>query len=127
LQWHAGVQVDATAHVAVNGGIGDPATDAFALDVTAGHAQLLRPNGRPPVALFPNPDVDGLVALAAAAVPAEALRVLLEALRTVDTGVGAALDDLSDALGMLKAADANGVRAIAAPLGLFEDPVGWFR
>ncbi len=128
LHWSAGAQVDAAGHVAVSAGLGNPATDAFALSIESGpmRAQLLRPGGGPPVALYPTPDVDGLVALAAAAVPAEALRVLLEALRTIDTGVGVALDAVADALGLLKAPDAHNVRAYAAPVGLFENPVAWF-
>ena len=129
LHWNVGVDLDATGHAALSAGIGDPASDAFALEVLSGpvRAQLLRPAGAPPVALFPTPDVDGLTRLAAAAVPAEAIRIVLEALRTLDTGLGTALEDLTDALGMLKPPDGHGHRAIAAPLVLFENPVAWFK
>jgi large repetitive protein len=59
-------------------------------------------------------------------VPAEAVRVVLEGLRTIDTGLGTALDDLASALGMLAPADSTGHRAVLAPLRLFDDPAGWF-
>ncbi|HEX5145280.1 MAG TPA: DUF6603 domain-containing protein [Mycobacterium sp.] len=129
LHWNAGVSFDATGHPTLSAGLGDPVTDAFALEVLSGpaRAQLLRPGGATPIALFPAPDVDGLTKLAAAAVPAEAVRLLLEALRGISTGLGAALDALTDALGLLKPPDAQGQRAIACAVGLFEDPAAWFR
>jgi large repetitive protein len=129
LHWNAGVSFDAAGHPTLSAGIGDPKTDAFALEVQSGpaRAQLLRPGGGNPVALFPTPDIDGLAKLAAAAVPAEAVRLILEALRGISTGLGAALDALTDALGMLKPPDAQNHRAIACAVGLFEDPAAWFK
>jgi hypothetical protein len=128
LSWHAGAAFDAAGHPTVEAGLGDPAGDALALTVASGplRAQLLQ-RGGPPVALWPTPDVDGLAGVAAAAVPAEALRVLLEGLRSIDNQLGTALDDLASALGMLRAPDARGFRAIAAPMQLFSDPAGWLR
>ena len=64
---------------------------------------------------------------AAAALPAEALRLLLEGLRSIDSQVGTALEDLASALGMLRAPDDRGFRAIVAPVALFSDPAGWLR
>jgi hypothetical protein len=63
-----------------------------------------------------------------AALPAEALRVLLVAARRIDDPLlRDALDALTSALGLLKPPDAQGVRAIAAPVRLLEDPAAWFR
>ncbi len=127
ITWSAGVSFDATGHPSLHIGLGDPAHDAFALTATSGplRVQLVR-GGAPDVELWPAPDVDGLGRFAAAAVPAEALRVVLDGLRTIDAGVGTALDDLAAALGMLGAADSAGHRAILAPVRLFDDPGGWF-
>ncbi|HEY7009949.1 MAG TPA: hypothetical protein VH395_13455, partial [Jatrophihabitantaceae bacterium] len=129
LPWQLGASVDASGHVTLSAGLGDPANDPFALSVVSGpvRAQLRRPGGLAPIALFPSPDVDGLVSLATVAIPAEATRVLLEALRGLDTDVGAALDAAADAIGLLRPPDANNVRAYLAPVQLFEDPVGWFK
>jgi hypothetical protein len=128
LSWHAGTAFDAAGDPTFEAGLGDPDSDALALSVQSGplSAQLLR-RGGPPVALWPAPDVDGLAGVAAAAVPAEALRVLLEGLRSIDNQVGSALEDLASALGMLRAPDARGFRAIAAPVALFSDPAAWLR
>ncbi|MDT4972482.1 MAG: large repetitive protein, partial [Pseudonocardiales bacterium] len=128
LHWHAGAQLDAAGHLSFAAGLGDPAADAFALDVQSGplRAQLVRGGGAPPVPLWPTLDLDGLGRLATAAIPAEALRVTLEGLRNIDNQLGTALDDLTSALGMLRPPDANGFRAIAAPVRLFDDPAGWF-
>ena len=108
-------------------GLGDATRDAFAITAQSGplRAELTRP-GAAAVELWPSPDVDGLGRFAAAAVPAEALRVVLEGLRTIQTGLGTTLDDLASALGMLAPADGTGHRAVLAPLRLFEDPAGWF-
>jgi hypothetical protein len=128
LTWHASAAFGAAGAPSFTVGLGDPAHDALALSVQSGpvRAQLLR-SGAAPVALWPTLDVDGLAGAAAAAVPAEALRLLLEGLRSIDNQVGTALDDLADALGMLRAADENGFRAIVAPVQLFSDPAGWLR
>jgi hypothetical protein len=127
ISWSGGVSFDSSGRPAVTAGLGDPATDAFAITAGTGPVtvRLVRP-GAPPVPLWPSPDLDGLGRFAAAAVPAEALRVVLEGLRTVDTGIATALTDLASALGMLAPGDGSGNRAIAAPLRLFDDPGGWF-
>jgi hypothetical protein len=129
LAWRAGVAFDGVGTPTVSLGLGDPAADAFALSVESSplRAELVRPSGVPTVVLWPVPDLDGLARLALTAIPAEAIRVLLEGLRRIDTQLGLALESLADALGMLKAADAHGFRAMASPLGLFEDPGRWFR
>lgn len=130
LSWSAGASFDSAGHPSFTIGLGDPATDPFALAVGSAphpHAELVRPGGRPPIGLFPTLDVDGLAHLALAAIPAEAVRVLLEGLRRIDDQLAQVLDALADALGMLKAADERGKRAIATPIGLFEDPSVWFR
>jgi large repetitive protein len=128
LSWHAGAAFDATGHPTFEAGLGDPDSDALALSVQSGPLSAqLRQRGGPPVALWPTPDVDGLARVAAVAVPAEALRVLLEGLRSIDNQVGSALEDLASALGMLRAPDARGFRPIAAPVALFSDPAAWLR
>ena len=128
VAWHAGTAFDASGHATLEVGLGDPVHDPLALSIQSGpvRAQLLRQGGGP-VSLWPTLDVDGLVGAAAAAVPAEALRLLLEGLRSIDNQVGTALDDLADALGMLRPPDDHGFRAIVAPVQLFTDPAGWLR
>ena len=128
LTWHAGAAFDATGHPTFEAGLGDPAHDPLALSVQSGpvRAELLR-TGAAPVSLWPALDVDGLAGAAAAAIPAEALRLLLEGLRSIDSQVGTALEDLASALGMLRAPDDRGFRAIVAPVQLFSDPAGWLR
>ncbi len=98
---------------------------AVALRANPWTAELRRPHSSP-VALFPAPDLDGLGRVAMSAVPAEALRILLEGLRAIDTAVGTTLDDLLAAIGMLAAPDGAGRRAIVAPIALFDDPAAWF-
>ncbi|MEP7022097.1 MAG: hypothetical protein ABI808_15750, partial [Pseudonocardiales bacterium] len=129
VHWSAGAHVDAAGHLSFSAGLGDPAVDAFALEVLSGplRAQLLRGGGAAPAPLWPTLDLDALGRLAAAAIPAEALRVTLEGLRSIDHQLGTALDDLASALGMLRPPDSHGVRAIAAPVRLFDDPAGWFK
>jgi large repetitive protein len=129
LPWQVGTAVDAAGHVSVSAGLGDQAHDPFALSIQSGpmRAQLVRPGNLAPIAVFPTPDIDGLVGLAAVAVPAEATRVLLEALRDVDTGVATALDTIADVVGPLGPPDSHGVRPYIAPVQLFTDPVGWFK
>ena len=128
LTWHVAAAFDAAGAPSFTVGIGDPAHDPLALSVQSGpvRAELLRP-GAAPVSLWPTLDVDGLGSAAATALPAEALRILLEGLRSIDNQVGTALDDLADALGILKAPDDDGFRAIVAPVALFSDPAGWLR
>jgi hypothetical protein len=128
LTWRAGAAFDAAGAPSFSVGLGDPAHDPLALSVQSGpvRAELLRP-GAGAVSLWPTLDVDGLAGAAAAAVPAEALRLLLEGLRSIDNHVGTALDDLASALGMLRAPDDHGFRAIVAPVQLFSDPAGWLR
>jgi hypothetical protein len=127
IAWSAGVSFDNAGHPSVQAGLGDATRDAFAITAQSGplRAELIRP-GAAAVELWPSPDVDGLGRFAVAAVPAEALRVVLEGLRTIQTGLGTALDDLASALGMLAPADGTGHRAVLAPLRLFDDPAGWF-
>ena len=127
IAWSAGVSFDSAGHPSVQAGLGDATRDAFAITAQSGppRAELIRP-GAAAVELWPSPDVDGLGRFAVAAVPAEALRVVLEGLRTIQTGLGTALDDLASALGMLAPADGTGHRAVLAPLRLFDDPAGWF-
>ncbi len=127
ISWSAGVSFDGTGHPSLHAGLGDVSRDAFAVTAQSGplRVELVR-GGAADVQLWPVPDVDGLGRFAASAVPAEALRVVLEGLRTIDAGLGTALDDLSGALGMLAAADEAGHRAIVAPIRLFDDPGGWF-
>jgi hypothetical protein len=129
LAWHATVAFESSGHPTAAFGLGDPVADAFALSVETSplRAQLLRPSGLPPIAVWPTPDLDGLARLAMTAIPAEATRILLEGLRRVDRRVAAVLEALADAMGMLKAVDAQGFRALATPVGLFEDPARWFR
>jgi hypothetical protein len=127
IAWSAGVSFDSAGHPSMQAGLGDATRDAFAITAQSGplRAELTRP-GAAAVELWPSPDVDGLGRFAAAAVPAEALRVVLEGLRTIQTGLGTTLDDLASALGMLAPADGAGHRAVLAPLRLFDDPAGWF-
>ena len=127
ISWSAGVSFDGTGHPSVHADLGDVSHDAFAVTLQSGplRAALVR-GGAADVQLWPAPDVDGLGRFAAAAVPAEALRVVLDGLRTIEAGLGTALDDLAGALGMLAAADEAGHRAIIAPVRLFDDPGGWF-
>jgi len=108
--------------------LGDPAVDPFALQVESEplRVSLARPSGGTAIALWPTCDTDALARLAVAAVPAEALRLVLEGLRRIDYQLGTALEDLTSALGMLAAPDGDGHRAIKAPVGLFEDPARWF-
>jgi hypothetical protein len=128
ITWSAHVALDAAGAPTFSVGLGDPAHDPLALSVQSGpvRAQLLR-HGGAPVSLWPTLDVDGLVGAATAAIPAEALRLLLEGLRSIDNQVGTALEDLAGALGMLRPPDDRGFRAIAAPVALFSDPAGWLR
>jgi hypothetical protein len=127
ITWSAGVSFDGAGHPSLHAGLGDASHDAFAVTALSGplRVQLVRA-GAADVQLWPAPDVNGLGRFAAAAVPAEALRVVLDGLRTIDAGVGTALDDLAAALGMLSAPDDTGHRAILAPVRLFDDPGGWF-
>jgi hypothetical protein len=106
--------------------LGDLTTDAFGLAVRNGpwRADLTRAHGN--VALFPTLDIGGLGRFVASAVPAEALRLVLEGLRSVDLGVGTILDDLCAALGLLGPPDGSGHRAVRAPVALFDDPGAWF-
>ncbi|RZU11327.1 hypothetical protein EV645_6489 [Kribbella rubisoli] len=129
LACHATVDFDSSGRPTAAFGLGDPVADAFALSIETAplRVQLLRPPGVPPIALLPTLDLDGLAKLAMTAVPAEATRILLEGLRRIDRRVGLVLEALTDALGMLKAADAQGFRAMSSPVGLFEDPARWFR
>jgi hypothetical protein len=131
LYWSAGASLSASGQPTIALGLGNPASDAFALVAEMSPAQPLRVQivraAAAAVPLWPTLDVDGLVGLAAAAVPAEALRLVLEGLRGIDSQLGTALDNLTSALGMLAAPDASGFRAIKAPLRLFDDPVGWFK
>ncbi len=79
------------------------------------------------VSLWPSTDLDGLTGFAAAALPAEAVRLLLEAVRGLDPTVGGVVEALAEALSLLGPPDADGRRAIAPPLALVRDPGGWFR
>lgn len=79
------------------------------------------------VALWPAPDLDGAVRFARAALPAEATRLVLDAVRSLDSTVAAGIDALAGALGALAPADTNGVRRLVAPLALFDEPGAWFR
>ncbi|HTY73503.1 MAG TPA: DUF6603 domain-containing protein [Actinomycetes bacterium] len=126
LHWQADVALSPTAAPSVAVTVGDPAADALALRLGTSGAQLLRA-GASPVPLWPDPDVDGLAQVAVSAVPAEALRVVLEGLRSIDNQLGGALDDLMAALGLLSAPDGDGWRRVRAPYLLFADPVRWMR
>ncbi|MEO6712130.1 MAG: DUF6603 domain-containing protein, partial [Mycobacteriales bacterium] len=129
LPWRIAANFAATGMPTYGLQLGDEKVDAFALSATSGplRVQLLRNSARPAVTLWPTLDVDGLSRLAAAAIPAEALRVVLEGLRHIDNQLGSALDDLCDAIGLLKAADSTGYRPVAAPVLLFESPAEWMR
>ncbi|HMC69541.1 MAG TPA: hypothetical protein VKJ07_10335, partial [Mycobacteriales bacterium] len=78
-------------------------------------------------AVWPLPDANGIAAFALAALPAEAIRLVLTAVRTLDADVAIAIDVLTDAVGMLGPAGTDGLRPVLAPVGLFDDPGGWFR
>jgi hypothetical protein len=127
LTWHAGAAFDADGHPTFEAGLGGAAGDPLALSVQSGPLRAELTVLGAPVSLWPTLDVDGLAGAAAAAVPAEALRLLLEGLRSIDNQVGTALDDLAAALGMLRPPDDRGYRAIVAPVALFSDPAGWLR
>lgn len=78
--------------------------------------------------LWPDPDLDGVVGYAEAALPAEAVRLVLGAVRALDAPVGLAIDSLAAALGVLGPADGGGGRRpILAPVALFDDPGAWLR
>ncbi len=128
FRWDAGLSIGADGQTAFHAGLGDVTRDAFAITLSSGPAplaaMLVRP-GSEPVSLWPHPDVDGLTRFATAAIPAEAVRILIEALRPLEEQVGAVLNDLASSLGMLAPADRDGHRAVIAPVRLFEDPVGW--
>ena len=128
LRWRLAAGFSSAGTPSFDVGLGDRATDAFALTAIGSplQVQLVRSGGAPDVPLWPSFDVAGLGRLAAAAVPAEALRVVLEGLRPIDTQLGTALEGLCSALGMLRPDDGTGFRAVVAPLGLFEDPAAWF-
>jgi hypothetical protein len=127
LRWRATGALSAAGVPTYSIRLGDPATDAFALAIAGAplRAELVRDGGAAAVPIWPTAHLPDLGRLAAAAVPAEALRVVLEGLRTVDTQLGSALDDLCAALGMLRPPDGNGHRAVIAPLRLFEEPAAW--
>ena len=78
-------------------------------------------------ALWPHPNADALVAVLADTLPAEATRLVLDAVRGLDPVVSAAVDALASGLGVLGPATAAGRRRIIAPLALFRDPGGWLR
>lgn len=78
-------------------------------------------------AVWPSPDTDAIAAFALAGIPAEAIRLVLTAVRTLDADVATGIDALTDAIGVLGSANADGIRPILAPIGLFDDPGGWFR
>ncbi len=129
LPWHVSCTFTPGGVPTFAVGLGDVATDAFALTAVSGplRVRLDRGAGGAPVSLWPTVDVEGLGRLAAAAVPAEALRLVIEGLRHIQNDLGTALDDLCAAVGLLRPPDDAGHRAVIAPVRLFEDPAGWLK
>jgi hypothetical protein len=77
---------------------------------------------------LPLDDIDPaqLARLLGRTVPAEVVRLALEALRELDLQVKPVLDAVLDALGLL-GPDAAGVRRVLLPVALLADPGAWLR
>ena len=78
------------------------------------------------MALLPVPDVSAFTGFATTVVPAYLMQGLATALRErADAQGRAAIEAVLDALAMLRAAEADGRRAIQLPLALFDDASAW--
>ena len=132
LPWAVELVGLGTANLSGSATVGDPTFNTAAVRVSVGPFAVALAgtdsSGTPTVTtLWPTTDIGGLGDVVASALPAEATRLLLDAVRGLDGGVAAAIDALSGALGILGPPDAGGRRRTVAPLALFRDPVGWFR
>ena len=121
-----------TANPSGSATVGDPGFNTGALRLSVGPLAVVligtdSSDSPTTTALWPTTDIGGLGGFVAAALPAEATRLLLDAIRGLDGGVAAAIDALSGALGILGPPDGLGRRRTIAPVALFRDPVGWFR
>jgi large repetitive protein len=79
------------------------------------------------IELWPSPDLEGLASFAVAALPAEAVRLVLDGVRGLDSELSTQIDALVSALGALGPPDGDGRRQVLAPLALFREPGAWFR
>ena len=81
--------------------------------------------------LFPAPRAQDLGAALARLLPAELTRLGIEALREASArapgAVGPAIDALLSAVGLLGAANAQGLRRVPLPAALFADASAWLR
>ena len=128
LRWRASTHLEPGARPTVSVRVGDPTLDAAALELSSGPVQArLVPAFGNAVPLWPTPDLDGLARFAEVALPAEAVRLVLEGIRDIDADVGAAVEALADALGLLGSASSGEPRPITAPVLLFQDPGRWLR
>ena len=132
LAWNVGLTGLGAAHPTGSFTIGSPGFNTTALRVGLVPFSLalvgLSSTGSPTsVGVWPTTDLDGLADFAVAALPAEAVRLVLDAVRTMDATVGSLLDGLTGALGLLGPPDVNGHRDVIPPLALFREPVPWFR
>ena len=74
------------------------------------------------MALLPTPDVAAFTGFASTVVPAFLMQALARALRDrAQAPARVAIETALDALSLLKAADADGLRAIRLPIALFDD------
>jgi hypothetical protein len=136
LPWSLQVAADATGAASLTasvGAVGSTAAGGAVVRVTTGPLAVSldwhRPGTTPPrvIALWPAPDAAALARAAALFVPAELARVALEVLRGLDELAGALVDAALDAVGLLSAPDADGMRRVLLPVGLLADPLSWLR
>jgi hypothetical protein len=136
LAWSIGVTaapagMSATLRLGDDVTLGTGAGVGLFVDASAaGLAATLRqrgPGGTSALALWPTPAAGDLLGALTTAVPAFALRALVDALRqTLASGappVAAAIDALLDAVGLL--APGTGARALRSPYALMADPAAW--
>ncbi|GIK95841.1 MAG: hypothetical protein BroJett029_00500 [Alphaproteobacteria bacterium] len=94
----------------------------FAVSLERHHPGLAVPETVP---IWPDPDVERLIAAVTRLAPAELARLGLDYLRNLDESARPIVDAVYDAIGLLGLPDSEGRRGVRLPLALIEDPIGW--
>ena len=79
------------------------------------------------VELWPNPDAAAVERALVRLLPAELLRQALQSLRALDDSARPVIDGMLSLVGLLGAANPQGLRAVRLPAALLANPAAWLR
>ncbi len=134
VNWAAHVEAVASGTLnalATLGSAGTTAAGGAVLRVETGPFRVTLEWHRPGLAtpdtvrLWPSPDAAAIARVLGRLLPAECVRLGLEYLRALDDTAKPIIDVALDAIGLLGPA-VDGTRNVLLPVGLLQDPAGWF-